>query len=64
MYRVVEFEVEPMSVDHSQIKFEGDICNFPDNAKPQMVGHTRKKAPNRRSLVDYFIHLVSCTILD
>lgn len=36
-YRVVEFEVEPMSVDHSEMKFEGDTCNFPDNPKPQIV---------------------------
>lgn len=42
-YRVVGFEVETMTVDLSEIKFEGDECNFPDNPKPQAVnpdGHT------------------------
>lgn len=32
-----------MTVDLSEIKFEGDECNFPDNPKPQAVnpdGHT------------------------
>lgn len=36
-YRVVGFVVEPMSVDHSEIKFEGDTCNYPDTPKPQIV---------------------------
>ncbi|XP_031624226.1 transmembrane 9 superfamily member 4 [Contarinia nasturtii] len=36
-YRVVGFEVEPMSVSVSDIKFEGDTCNFPDTSKPQIV---------------------------
>lgn len=36
-YRVVGFEVEPMSVSVSDIKFEGDTCNFPDTPKPQIV---------------------------
>lgn len=42
-YRVVGFEVETLSVDQNEIKFEGDECNFPDNPKPQRVnpdGHT------------------------
>lgn len=26
-----------MSVDHSEIKFEGDTCNYPDTPKPQIV---------------------------
>lgn len=36
-YRVVGFEVEPTSVDYSEIKFEGDVCNFPDDSKSQAV---------------------------
>lgn len=40
MYRVVGFEVEPMSVSVSDIKFEGDMCNFPDTPKPQIVSET------------------------
>lgn len=36
-YRVVGFEVETMSVDLSEIKFEGDTCNFPDAPRPQAV---------------------------
>lgn len=36
-YRVVGFVVEPMSVDHSEIKFQGDTCNYPDTPKPQIV---------------------------
>lgn len=36
-YRVVGFQVEPMSVSLSDIKFEGDSCNFPDAPKPQIV---------------------------
>lgn len=42
-YRVVGFEVETLSVDLNEIKFEGEECNFPDNPKPQRVnrdGHT------------------------
>jgi transmembrane 9 superfamily protein 2/4 len=35
--RVVGFEVEPLSVDMNEIKFEGEECNFPDNPKPQHV---------------------------
>lgn len=38
-YRVVGFEVEPMSVSISDIKFEGDTCNFPDTPKPQIVSN-------------------------
>uniref|UniRef100_U5EWA6 Transmembrane 9 superfamily member n=1 Tax=Corethrella appendiculata TaxID=1370023 RepID=U5EWA6_9DIPT len=36
-YRVVGFEVETMSVHLSELQFEGDSCNFPDNPKPQSV---------------------------
>lgn len=36
-YRVVGFEVETMSVDRSDIKFEGDTCNYPDAPRPQAV---------------------------
>lgn len=36
-YRVVGFEVETLSVNYKEIKFEGDICNFPDNPRPQQV---------------------------
>ncbi|XP_055382008.1 transmembrane 9 superfamily member 4 [Condylostylus longicornis] len=36
-YRVVGFEVETMSVNVNEIKFEGEECNFPDNSRPQMV---------------------------
>ncbi|XP_050338391.1 transmembrane 9 superfamily member 4 isoform X1 [Bactrocera neohumeralis] len=36
-YRVVGFEVETASVNYKDIKFEGDSCNFPDNARPQSV---------------------------
>lgn len=39
-YRVVGFEVETMSVDLSEIKFEGDTCNFPDAPRPQAVRST------------------------
>lgn len=39
-YRVVGFEVEPMSVSVSDIKFEGDTCNFPDTPKLQVVSLT------------------------
>lgn len=31
------FEVETASVNYKDIKFEGDNCNFPDNARPQLV---------------------------
>uniref|UniRef100_A0A1B0A641 Transmembrane 9 superfamily member n=1 Tax=Glossina pallidipes TaxID=7398 RepID=A0A1B0A641_GLOPL len=36
-YRVVGFEVETASVNYKDIKFENDNCNFPDNARPQLV---------------------------
>ncbi|XP_037958520.1 transmembrane 9 superfamily member 4 [Teleopsis dalmanni] len=36
-YRVVGFEVETSSINFNEIKFEGDSCNYPDNARPQMV---------------------------
>lgn len=36
-YRVVGFEVETMSVNYNEIKFEGDTCTFPDNPHPQQV---------------------------
>lgn len=36
-YRVVGFEVETLSVDMSEMKFEGDTCNFPDAPRPQLV---------------------------
>lgn len=36
-YRVVGFEVEPMSVDIHDVQFEGDTCNFPDDARPQRI---------------------------
>lgn len=31
------FEVETMSVNLKEVKFEGDTCSFPDNPKPQPV---------------------------
>lgn len=34
---MVGFEVETMSVDRSEIKFEGDTCNYPDAPRPQAV---------------------------
>lgn len=39
-YRVVGFEVETLSVNHNEVKFEGDTCNFPDNPRPQIVSET------------------------
>lgn len=36
-YRVVGFEVVTSSVNHKELKFEGDSCNFPDNPRPQIV---------------------------
>ncbi|KAH8410095.1 hypothetical protein KR009_005874 [Drosophila setifemur] len=36
-YRVVGFEVETVSVSHKELKFQGDTCNFPDSARPQLV---------------------------
>lgn len=36
-YRVVGFEVETHSVNHKDLKFEGETCSFPDNPKPQQV---------------------------
>ena len=36
-FRVVGFEVETLSINLDDIKFEGDTCNFPDNPKPQRV---------------------------
>ncbi|KAJ6632917.1 Transmembrane 9 superfamily member 4 [Pseudolycoriella hygida] len=39
-YRVVGFEVETLSVNHNEVKFEGDSCNFPDNPRPQIVSET------------------------
>ncbi|XP_068146771.1 transmembrane 9 superfamily member 4 [Drosophila tropicalis] len=36
-YRVVGFEVETGSVNHKELKFDGDTCNFPDSARPQLV---------------------------
>ncbi|KAG4079848.1 hypothetical protein HA402_014979 [Bradysia odoriphaga] len=39
-YRVVGFEVETMSVNYNEVKFEGDTCNFPDNPRPQIVSET------------------------
>ncbi|XP_037036466.1 transmembrane 9 superfamily member 4 [Bradysia coprophila] len=39
-YRVVGFEVETLSVNYNEIKFEGDTCNFPDNPRPQIVSET------------------------
>lgn len=41
-YRVVGFEVETLSVHHKEIKFEGEICNFPDNPRPQQVNRNSK----------------------
>lgn len=37
---MVGFEVETLSVNHKEVKFEGDTCNFPDNPRPQMVSDT------------------------
>lgn len=39
-YRVVGFEVETMSVNYNEVKFEGETCNFPDNPRPQVVSET------------------------
>ncbi|KAH8274048.1 hypothetical protein KR044_008919, partial [Drosophila immigrans] len=36
-YRVVGFEVVTGSVNHKELKFEDDTCNFPDNPRPQIV---------------------------
>ncbi|XP_034474040.1 transmembrane 9 superfamily member 4 [Drosophila innubila] len=36
-YRVVGFEVLTGSVNHKELKFEDDTCNFPDNPRPQLV---------------------------
>lgn len=36
-YRVVGFQVEPMSVNHEEISFEGDVCTFPAGARSQAV---------------------------
>ncbi|XP_077302874.1 transmembrane 9 superfamily protein member 4 [Arctopsyche grandis] len=36
-YRVVGFEVEPMSIDMEKLKFNGDICYYPSDPKPQLV---------------------------
>ncbi|XP_034098364.1 transmembrane 9 superfamily member 4 [Drosophila sulfurigaster albostrigata] len=36
-YRVVGFEVVTGSVNHKELKFEDDTCNFPDNPRPQLV---------------------------
>ncbi|KAH8285752.1 hypothetical protein KR018_002010, partial [Drosophila ironensis] len=36
-YRVVGFEVETVSVSHKELKFQGETCNFPDSARPQLV---------------------------
>ncbi|KAH8378107.1 hypothetical protein KR093_009323, partial [Drosophila rubida] len=36
-YRVVGFEVVTGSVNHKELKFEDDTCNFPDNPRPQVV---------------------------
>nr|CAD7408804.1 unnamed protein product [Timema poppensis] len=38
VFRVVGFEVETLSVDISEIKFDGDTCLFPDRPQPQFVG--------------------------
>lgn len=29
-----------MSVNHNEVKFESDTCNFPDNPRPQIVSQT------------------------
>lgn len=34
---MVGFEVEPNTVNRDEIKFEGDVCNFPDAVRPQAV---------------------------
>ncbi|BFF94086.1 transmembrane 9 superfamily member 4 [Drosophila madeirensis] len=39
-YRVVGFEVETVSVNHKELKFHGETCNFPDSARPQLVNPT------------------------
>lgn len=36
-YRVVGFEVETMSVNLNDVKFEEETCNFPDNPPPQQI---------------------------
>lgn len=45
-YRVVGFEVETMSIDRSELKFEGDTCNFPDAPRPQAVRDPFKLSGN------------------
>lgn len=37
IFRVVGFEVEPMSVNWEEGKYEEDACDFPAGAEPQMV---------------------------
>lgn len=37
---MVGFEVETLSVNYNEVKFEGDTCNFPDNPRPQIVSET------------------------
>lgn len=32
-----------MSVNYNEIKFEGDICNFPDSPRPQAVSVKGRK---------------------
>lgn len=37
------FEVETVSIDQQEYRFDSDVCTFPDNPKPQKVdktGHT------------------------
>ena len=41
-YRVVRFEVETRSVDHEDIKFKDDTCEFADNARPQYISRVGK----------------------
>lgn len=36
-YRVVGFEVEPSSIDRSELQFEGEKCRFRENPKRQAV---------------------------
>lgn len=36
-YRIVSYQVEPMSVNHNDLKLEGDACNFSVGGLPQEV---------------------------
>lgn len=52
-YRIVRFEVETMSVNYNEIKFEGDTCNFPDSLRPQAVSVLFDFLPSIRSILNF-----------